>query len=81
MEYGVVAPLEAMPRARAAAQKALEIEPNLGEGHSSLGLVLWLFDFDRPAAEREFGAPSNSTRYASAHQWYAEMLADRAACR
>jgi TolB-like protein/DNA-binding winged helix-turn-helix (wHTH) protein/Tfp pilus assembly protein PilF len=78
IEYGVVAPLEAMPKARAAAKKALEIEPELGEGHASLGLVLWLFDFDRDDAEAEFRrAFALSPGYASAHQWYAEMLAEQ----
>ncbi len=78
MEYGVVAPLEAMPKARAAAQKSLEIEPELAEAHASLGLVLWLFEFDRAAAEREFRrAIDLNPGYASAHQWYAEMLAEQ----
>jgi tetratricopeptide (TPR) repeat protein len=78
MEYGVVAPLEAMPKARAAAQKALEIEPELAEAHASLGLVLWLFEFDRAAAEREFRrAIDLNPGCASAHQWYAEMLAEQ----
>jgi TolB-like protein/DNA-binding winged helix-turn-helix (wHTH) protein/Flp pilus assembly protein TadD len=76
-EYGIVEPAAAMPKARAAAERALEIDPQLGEAHASLGLVLWLFDFDRGAAEREFRrAIELSPGYASAHQWYAEMLAE-----
>ncbi len=76
-EYGIAAPGEGMPKARAAALRALEIDPDLGEAHASLGLVLWLYDFDRGRAEREFKrAIELSPGYASAHQWYAEMLAE-----
>jgi eukaryotic-like serine/threonine-protein kinase len=41
------------PKAKAAALKAVEIDPDLAEGHSALGTVLWGFDWDWPAAERE----------------------------
>jgi len=76
-EYGIVEPAAAMPKARAAAQRALEIDPDLGEAHASLGLVLWLYDFDRDGAEREFRrAIALNPGYASAHQWYAEMLVE-----
>jgi TolB-like protein/DNA-binding winged helix-turn-helix (wHTH) protein len=78
MEYGVVAPVEAMPKARAAATKAIELAPDLGEGHASLGLVLWLYDFDRSAAEKELRrAIDLNPSYATAHQWLAEMLAEQ----
>ena len=76
-EYGIVEPAAAMPKARAAAQRALAIDPDLGEAHASLGLVLWLYDFDRDGAEREFRrAIALNPGYASAHQWYAEMLVE-----
>ena len=32
-------PAEVMPKARAAAQRAIELDPLLGEGHTSLGLI------------------------------------------
>ncbi|HVN74755.1 MAG TPA: tetratricopeptide repeat protein [Thermoanaerobaculaceae bacterium] len=77
MEYGVVAPAEAMPRARAAAEKALAIDPGLAEAHASVGLVLWLYDFDRAGAEREFRwAIALSPGYATAFQWLGEMLVE-----
>jgi len=47
-------PREAMPKAKEAALKALEIDENLAEGHSSLGLVTLYYDLDWAAAEREF---------------------------
>ena len=45
-----------MPRARAAARRAIELDPNLAEGHTWLVMVLLFFDWDWPAAEREFQA-------------------------
>lgn len=39
-------PREAMPKARVAAQKALEIEPNLSEAHTSLAWIKYRFDWD-----------------------------------
>jgi TolB-like protein/DNA-binding winged helix-turn-helix (wHTH) protein/Flp pilus assembly protein TadD len=77
MEYGITSPADAMPKARAAANRALEIDPHLGEGHASLGLVLWLYDFDRATAERELRrAIDLNPGYATAYQWLAELLAE-----
>jgi serine/threonine-protein kinase len=77
-EYGVIAPADAMPAARAAAEKALAADPGLAEGHASLGLVLWLYAFDRRAAEAHFRrAVALDPGYAPAHQWLAEMLAEQ----
>ncbi len=47
-------PKEGMPKANAAALRALELDPNLGEGHASLGSVKLFYDFDWAGAEREF---------------------------
>ncbi len=76
-EYGALPPREALPKARAAAARALEIDPGLAEAHASLGLVQWTFDWDRDAAERSLRrAIQLAPGYASSHQWYAEMLAE-----
>jgi TolB-like protein/Flp pilus assembly protein TadD len=78
MEYGIAPPNEAMPKARAAATKALEIDPEQAEAHASLGLVLWEYDWKRNDAERELRrAIELSPGYATAHQWLAEMLAEQ----
>lgn len=45
---------EAMPKAKAAALKALSIDESLAEAHSSLGIVLTAYDWDWAAAEKEF---------------------------
>jgi TolB-like protein/DNA-binding winged helix-turn-helix (wHTH) protein/Flp pilus assembly protein TadD len=74
-EYGVMAPTEAYPQAKAAATKALELDSNLGEAHISLAFSLDGFDWDFASAEREFrrGIELNPG-YATGHQWYAGHL-------
>ena len=51
---GTVAPGELMPRARAAALKALQIDDTLAEAHVALGGVLGIYDWDWAGSEREF---------------------------
>lgn len=46
-------PKEAMPKARAAAIKAVEIDDTLAEAHASLGFIKMYHDWDFPGAERE----------------------------
>jgi DNA-binding winged helix-turn-helix (wHTH) protein/TolB-like protein/tetratricopeptide (TPR) repeat protein len=78
MEYGIAPPNDAMPKARAAATKALEIDPEQAEAHASLGLVLWEYDWKRNDAERELRrAIELRPGYATAHQWLAELLAEQ----
>jgi TolB-like protein/Flp pilus assembly protein TadD len=45
---------EVTTKARAAADRALQLDPNLAEAHVANGYVLHLFDFDFAAAEKEF---------------------------
>ena len=66
---------EAIPKARAAAAKALEMDEFLGEAHACLGYIASTYDWDSRAAEREFErALALSPNYATAHQWYALHL-------
>ncbi len=51
---GFVAPREAMPKARAAVRRAIELDEGLAEAHATLGVILALYDWDWPSAEREF---------------------------
>jgi serine/threonine protein kinase/tetratricopeptide (TPR) repeat protein len=73
--YDALPPREAMPKAKAAASKALELDPALGEAHVSLAFVLANYDWDFPAAEKEFkrGIELNPG-YPSAHSLYAVHL-------
>lgn len=67
---------ELMPKARAAAIKALQIDDELAEAHTSLALISENFDWDWQTAEKEYRrAIELDPNYATAHQWYAEFLA------
>lgn len=73
--YDALPPKEAMPQAKAAALKALELDPELAEAHASLGHALLFYDWDWAGAEREFQrALELNPSYATARQWYAEHL-------
>lgn len=75
-QYAVMTPREALPKARAAAIKALELDATLGEAHTSLAFCLDGFDWDFNAAEQEFQkAIALKPAYATAHHWYAWHLA------
>src|SRR5262249_41045028 len=74
-EYGVLPPREALPRAKAAAVRALQLDDQLGEAHTSLAFCLDVFDWDFPSAEKEFRrAIELNPGYATAHHWYAWHL-------
>jgi TolB-like protein/DNA-binding winged helix-turn-helix (wHTH) protein/Flp pilus assembly protein TadD len=74
-QYGVLSTRNALPAAKAAAIRALELDNNLGEAHTSLGFVLSGFDWDWASAEKEFRrAIELSPGYATAHHWYAWHL-------
>src|SRR5580658_7038317 len=74
-QYAVMTPKEALPKAKAAAIKALELDSTLGEAHSSLAVCLDGFDWDFDTAEKEFQrAIELSPGYATAHHWYAWHL-------
>ncbi|HKP68391.1 MAG TPA: winged helix-turn-helix domain-containing protein [Pyrinomonadaceae bacterium] len=51
---GHISAAEARPKARAAAERAIEIDPRLAEAHVSLGACKMFFDWDLDGAEREF---------------------------
>lgn len=69
-------PRDVMPRAKAAALKAVELDDGLPEGHVSLGSVKMYYDFDWTGAEREFRRATQLNRNsADAHHGYALYLA------
>ena len=74
-QYAVLPPKEALPKAKAAAMKALELDSEQGEAHSSLAFVLDGFDWDLESGEKEFRrAIELNPGYATAHHWYAWHL-------
>jgi len=61
-------------QSRAHASRAIELDPNLAEGHASLGLILW-DDYDFAGAQRELElAVSLNPSFAWARMWYASVL-------
>ncbi len=71
-EFGILAPREAMPQAKAAVGRALELDPGLAEAHASLGHIRLVFDWDWKGADQAFRrAIALNPGYATAHQWYA----------
>jgi len=75
--HGFKSPAETLPKANAAALKAIEISPQSAEAHASLALVL-NHRLDWPGAEREFKrALQLDPNYANAHHWYGDYLSLR----
>jgi Tfp pilus assembly protein PilF len=70
-----LAPQEAVPRARAMAAKALQLDDSLAEAHAALGIIKFRYDWDFDGAEREFRrAIQLNPEDVTAHQWYSEYL-------
>jgi serine/threonine protein kinase/lipoprotein NlpI len=66
---------EIIPRAKAAATKALELDDTVAEAHISLGRIKFYFDWDWVGAEKSFRrAIELSPNYAYAHYVYALLL-------
>jgi len=73
---GQLSPRDIYPKARDAATKALELDDTLAEAHNALASVKRDYDWDWSGAEREYKrAIELNPNYATAHQWYGELLA------
>jgi len=73
--FGAASPKDSLPQAKAAAEKALELDSTLGEAHASLAQALLAYDFDFAGANREFQhAIELNPNYATAHHWYGESV-------
>jgi serine/threonine protein kinase/TolB-like protein/Tfp pilus assembly protein PilF len=69
--FNVFPPSDVMPKAKAAAEKALTIDNHLGEAHVSLGYVSFTYDFDWTAAGKHFDqAIALNPAYARTHSFY-----------
>ncbi len=72
--YSVALPMESMPRAKAAAVRAIELDDSLAEAHVALGIYLSVFSWNQPAAEKEFRrAIELNPNYPTAHQQLANF--------
>jgi serine/threonine protein kinase/tetratricopeptide (TPR) repeat protein len=74
-DIGVARPVDEMPKAKAAAQKAVDADPNLAEAYTSRAFVKLSYDWDWLGAESDFQqALKLNSKYPTAHQWYASYL-------
>ncbi|HEV2617864.1 MAG TPA: winged helix-turn-helix domain-containing protein [Candidatus Acidoferrales bacterium] len=74
--YNAAPPSDLMPKARAAALTALQLDDSLAEAHTALAIVAQNYDWDWQTADKEYRrAIQLDPQYATAHQWYAESLA------
>ncbi len=74
-ENAGMAPKDVMPKAKAAAEKAVALDDNLAEAHTSLGIVKLDYERDRDAAQREFQrAMQLNPGSGYVHHWYAHSL-------
>jgi eukaryotic-like serine/threonine-protein kinase len=74
-DIGVVRPIDEMPKAKAAAQKAVDADPTLAEAYTSRAFVRLAYDWDWLGAQNDFQqALKLNPKYPTAHQWYASYL-------
>jgi adenylate cyclase len=70
---------EVMPKAKAAVEKALQLDDSLAEAHASLAVILYEYDLNWAGGEREFRrAIALNPSYAFAHEWYGYLLSNQA---
>jgi tetratricopeptide (TPR) repeat protein len=75
-EFGAMPAKEAFPRALAAAQRAVALDPSSAEAHTSLAFATFYWSWDGISAERDFKrAIELDPNFARAHHWYATSLA------
>ncbi len=80
--FNVAPPRDAMPRAKAAATKALEIDDHLAEAHVSLGYISFNYDWDWSVAGKHFEqALMLNPTYTKAHNFYPLYLGSRGRSR
>ena len=70
-----MAPTDALPKAKAVALKAIELDESLADAHAVLGWVIFWFEWDWPSAETQLKrALELDPRNADAHSYYANLL-------
>jgi eukaryotic-like serine/threonine-protein kinase len=74
-EFGELAPGDAMPKAKAAALRAIELDPSDTDAQLWLGVISMLYDWEWTEAESHFRMATESGLNPIAHLWYAVFLA------
>ena len=73
--FGLTAPAESYPKAKRAAQRALELDSNCAEAYAALGWIAGGFDWDWAEAERGLRrAIDLKPQYGPVHIWYSHFL-------
>jgi TolB-like protein/DNA-binding winged helix-turn-helix (wHTH) protein/Tfp pilus assembly protein PilF len=73
--FGFSSPKEALPKAKEAVLRSLELDGTLAEAHTSLARIKAEYDWDWSGGEREFQrAIELNPGYAIAYQWYGSVL-------
>jgi len=74
-DHGHLAPAAALPKARIAAQRALELDPSLAEAQGAVAMIRGIFDWDWEGAEKGFvRALELGPNSATLHLWYSHVL-------
>src|SRR5688572_16932363 len=74
-EYGILPPAEALAKAKAAATRALELDPQLAAGHTAIGYTTLHFDWNAERACGEFDqAIALNPAWVDAHHWHSHAL-------
>ena len=73
--FGIVPPRDVGAKAREAALRALDLDPQLADAHTSLAFLAYFHDWNWAAADERFKrALALNPNYAAAHHWYADFL-------
>jgi tetratricopeptide (TPR) repeat protein len=79
--YGVESAQQAHPIAKAAALRALALDPSLAEANTSLGMIFFFYEWNWRKAEQQFQRSLTlDPKYPFAHTWYAVGLAANNRC-
>jgi len=74
-ESGVLPPAEALAKSKAAATRALQLDPQLAAGHTAIGYTTLHFDWDADRASTEFDkAIALNPAWVDAHHWHSHAL-------
>ncbi|HEU4693150.1 MAG TPA: winged helix-turn-helix domain-containing protein [Vicinamibacterales bacterium] len=74
-EFGVLPPAEALAKAKAAAKRALELDPQLAAGHTAVAYATLHFDWNAERACRQFDqAIALNPAWVDAHHWHSHAL-------
>jgi len=72
-DQGALAPKEALPKATAAARRAIEIDETLVEAHAALAFIKFNYEWDWAGAEKEFRRAFDlNPSYITLQHWYSQ---------